>query len=237
MELRNGVTLTWLGHAAFRIGTADGRVVLVDPWLDNPKAPPSAKNLDRADAVLVTHGHFDHLGNTAEIARQHGAKVLAIYEVATWLQGHGVPEDQLIPMNKGGTVDLDGVRVTMVHAQHSSGITGENGLEPGGDAAGYVVRFGNDFSLYHAGDTNVHADMRLIGELYQPQVALLPIGGHFTMGPTEAASAARMLGVRAVVPMHYGTFPLLTGTPAQLREALGAAEIEVVELEPGGSLE
>ena len=236
MELQNGVRVTWLGHAAFRIGTPDGRAVLIDPWLDNPKAPPAARELDRADLVLVTHGHFDHLGDAATLAKDRGAMVVAIYEIAVWLQGQGVPEDRVTMMNKGGTVDLDGLRVTMVHAQHSSGITGESGIVPGCDPAGFVLRFGNGFSLYHAGDTNVHADMRLIGELYAPRLALLPIGGHFTMGPAEAAHAARLLGVQAVLPMHYGTFPVLTGTPAQLREELGAADIEVVELEPGGTL-
>ena len=236
MELQNGVTVTWLGHAAFRIGTPDGRAVLIDPWLANPKAPPAAQNLDRVDLVLVTHGHFDHLGDAAVLARDRGARVIAIYEIAVWLQGQGVPEEQVVMMNKGGTVDVDGLRVTMVHAQHSAGIAGPAGIVPGGDAAGYVLRFDNGFSLYHAGDTNVHADMALIGELYAPHLALLPIGGHFTMGPTEAARAVKLLNVRAVVPMHYGTFPVLTGTPAQLREELGASGAEVIELEPGGTL-
>lgn len=237
MELGNGVTVTWLGHAAFQIGTPEGKVVLVDPWLDNPLAPPQARQLGQVDLALVTHGHFDHLGNTIQIARERGCQVLAIFEIATWLKAQGVPEAQAgLGMNKGGTVAVDGLRVTMVEAVHSSGISGEAGIVPGGEAAGFVLRFSNGFCLYHAGDTNVHSDMRLIGELYRPTLALLPIGGHFTMGPVEAAHAARLLGAQAVIPMHYGTFPILAGTPAELRSELAGSGIEVVELQPGQTL-
>jgi len=229
----DGISITWLGHAAFRVDTPSGKVVLIDPWLDNPWAPPQARTLERVDLLLVSHGHFDHLGNTAQLAKARGATALSIFEISAYLQGQGVPEAQSVGMNKGGTVEFDGFRVTMVEAQHSSGISGDKGIVPGGDPAGFVLRFDDGTSMYHAGDTNVFGDMRLIGGLYTPQVAMLPIGGHFTMGPLEAAVAARMLAVGTVIPMHYGTFPVLRGTPDQLVGELAGTNIQVAALTPG----
>jgi L-ascorbate metabolism protein UlaG (beta-lactamase superfamily) len=226
------LTITWFGHSAFKLESPAGRVVLVDPWLDNPKAPPGAKEFARVDIILVTHGHGDHLGNTLEIARRTGARVVAIYEVGLFLQSKGL--NRVEGINKSGSVTIEGIRVTMTHAQHSSGLEPGGEILSGGDAAGYVLRFENDFTVYHAGDTGLFGDMKLIGELYKPDLVMLPIGGCFTMGPQEAAYACRLLKPRSIVGMHYGTFPVLAGTPAELRRYLPAPMRKAVrELTPG----
>ncbi len=229
------VTVTWLGHASFHIVSPTGKVVLIDPWLDNPKCPPDRKSFDRVDLILVTHGHFDHLGNTVDLARQHAARVVVIYEISVWLESKGIRN--VTGMNKGGTVDVDGIRVTMVPADHSSGIQDGDQIVYGGDPVGFVVQFENGVRIYHAGDTNVFGDMALIGKLYRPDVALLPIGGLFTMSPPEAAEAIRLLGVRKVIPMHYGTFPILTGSPEALRAATrDIPDLEIIAIQPGESV-
>ncbi len=229
---KHHITITWFGHSAFKLESPTGRVVLIDPWLDNPKAPPGAKDLDRVDIILVTHGHGDHLGNTLEIARSTGARVVAIHEVGLFLQSKGL--NRVEGINKSGSVTIEGIRVTMTHAQHSSGLEPGGEILAGGDPAGYVVRFENDFAVYHAGDTGLFGDMKLIGELYRPDLVLLPIGGYFTMGPLEAAYACRLLKPRTIIGTHYGTFPVLEGTPAELRRHLPAAmRKSVMELTPG----
>eukprot|EP00743_Colponemidia_sp_Colp-15_P001363 GILK01001494.1.p1 GENE.GILK01001494.1~~GILK01001494.1.p1 ORF type:complete len:245 (+),score=28.19 GILK01001494.1:43-777(+) len=222
------MSLTWLGHASFRLVLPDGKVIFFDPWFGNPNCPESEKNPTQADLVLISHGHFDHCSSAPQLAKL-GAKIACIYEVGEWLHGQGVPGDQIIQMNKGGSLDLGFCKITMVTADHSSGCPGhdEHSVVPGGEAAGWVVRIPHDdgyFAIYHAGDTNVFSDMNIISELYAPKVALLPIGGHFTMGPEEASFAlTRFLhSVRVVVPMHFGTFPLLKGTPAELQSHLQA---------------
>jgi L-ascorbate metabolism protein UlaG (beta-lactamase superfamily) len=236
MSLGGATQITWLGHASFRFTLPGGEVLLLDPWLrDNPQCPQGLRQPERVDAILVTHGHDDHFGDVVPLAREHGARVVAIHEIATLLADHRqLPPDQLLPMNIGGTVTpLAGVDATMVRADHSSTIREENGsLVPAGVAAGFVLRIDGLPAIYAAGDTAAFGDMVLIGELEQPDVAILPIGGVYTMGPGAAAWAAKMLGVRAVLPCHYGTFPALTGSPADLREALGGAA-EVIELKPG----
>jgi L-ascorbate metabolism protein UlaG (beta-lactamase superfamily) len=227
-----GVSATWLGHSAFRFDTPAGKILLIDPWLDNPKAPAGAADLPKVDVILVTHGHGDHIGNTVEIAKRTGARVYAIHEVALHLQKEGVKTAE--GMNKSGTIALEGMTFTMVDAKHSSGIEAGESILAGADPAGFVIRFENGLTVYHAGDTGVFLDMKLIGDLYKPEVVLLPIGGLYTMGPREAAKAVEFLRPRRVIGMHYGTFPLLTGTPEELKRMLPAKyKKAVLTLQPG----
>jgi L-ascorbate metabolism protein UlaG (beta-lactamase superfamily) len=238
MSFGSDVDLTWLGHATFELRLADGEVVLVDPWLrENPSCPERFFEPGRVDAILVTHAHFDHVTDVARVASASGAKVVCCLELGTLLGRRGVPAENIVGMNLGGTVEpLSGLRVTMVKAEHSSGLQDEDGtVQYAGVAAGFVVRLPGAPTIYFAGDTALFGDMKLFGEVYQPEVAVLPIGDHFTMGPADAARAAHMLGVSSVVPCHFGTFPLLTGTPAQLRSELGD-DIEVFAVEPGGKI-
>lgn len=227
-----GLEVTWLGHSAVRIKAANGTTVLIDPWLDgNPSCPSSEHFQDRADVIFVTHGHFDHLGNTVEVAASTGAEVHAIHEVALWLESAGV--GNVVGSNKGGTVECAGkIKASLTTAVHSSGISGDDGVIPGGEAGGWVLEFPDGPTVYHAGDTMVFGDMSLIREIWEPDIAFLPIGGWYTMGPRQAAMAGQLLEAEAVVPIHYGTFPILTGTPEELREAAGGA-FEVASLEIG----
>src|SRR5215831_5102510 len=222
---------TWLGHATFLVTTPGGKRVLFDPWITgNPKSPDSAKKLGHLDLILVTHGHGDHTGDVIPVARESGAQVVAPFELSLYFQKKGL--QNVTGMNPGGTMQALGLSVTMVQAFHSSSIEDDGKVMYAGVATGYVVKLENGVTLYFAGDTALFGDMRLIGELYQPQIAFLPIGDFYTMGPEQAAKAVEFLGVKQVVPMHYGTFPALTGTPAKLRELLGG-RAEVVELQPG----
>jgi L-ascorbate metabolism protein UlaG (beta-lactamase superfamily) len=224
------LAITWLGHSAFRLRTPGGKEVLLDPWYTgNPSFPASARP-KAADLILISHGHSDHITDAAAMARQTGATVVGIWEVTSWLSTKGV--QNIEPMNKGGTITVKGLRITMTDARHSSSLD-DGGLVYLGDAAGFVIKLENEQVVYYAGDTALFGDMRLISELYSPDIAFLPIGGRFTMGPDTAALAARWLGVKQVVPMHYGTFPLLTGTPDQLEKHLAGSGIEVLKLKPG----
>lgn len=231
-----GITITWLGHATTKIETPSGQIILIDPWVQqNPSAPENQKGIDSLDLMLITHGHFDHMGDAVQIAKATSPDVVAIFEIAQYLQTQGI--EKTIGINHGGTVDWNNHHITMVEAIHSSGITHGDNILYGGTASGYIIKFENDFTLYHAGDTDVFGDMALIRDRYHPDVALLPIGGHFTMGPDGAARALRLLSVAAVIPIHYGTFPVLTGTPEQLKEAAtDISGLKIVALKPGESV-
>ena len=213
-----GLTVTWFGHSAFLLESVSGKRVLVDPWLDNPKAPAGAGQIQNIQIICVSHAHDDHLGSTVEIAKRTGAVVVCIHEVALYLKSKGVKSVHGI--NMGGSAEIQGIRVTMTDARHSSSLDVVNPPIAGGIAAGYVIRFENGFSVYHAGDTALFGDMQLIGSIYHPDLALLPIGDYYTMGPRDAAHACTLIDPKFIIGMHYGTGPALTGTPEQLREYL-----------------
>jgi L-ascorbate metabolism protein UlaG (beta-lactamase superfamily) len=231
-----GNSLTWLGHAAFRITTPTGKVLLIDPWIaSNPACPPELKKFERVDTMLITHGHFDHIADAVELGKKFKPQIVGIYEIGQWLESKGVENVQA--MNKGGTQRVGEIEVTMVNAIHSCGILDDGKIVYGGEACGYVIRLPGGLTIYHAGDTAVFGDMKLIADLYAPELALLPIGDRFTMSPREAALAIRLLNVRHVVPMHFGTFPLLTGTPDELqRITQDIAGLEIHALAPGESI-
>ena len=226
----NGIRLTWLGHATFRIATPGGKTILVDPWvMGNPMCPKDDKDLKSVDVMLCTHGHFDHIGDAVEIAKKHKPIVVAIPELGHWLEKKGVK--QISNMNKGGTQTVGDIKVTMVHADHSCGITDGDQIVYGGEACGYVIEFANGVKIYHAGDTNVFGDMAIIRDLYAPDIAMIPIGDHYTMSPREAAYACNLLKAKTVIPMHFGTFPVLTGRPGDLQKRVPG--VEIVEMKPG----
>src|ERR1700730_6251178 len=229
MDLR-GIKLTWLGHSTFRIETTSGKTIIIDPWImGNPMCPEADKKVKKVDILLCTHGHFDHIGDAVAIVKPHNPIVVGIFELCGWMEKKGAK--QISPMNKGGTQTVGDIKVTMVHAVHSCGIQDGDEIVYGGEACGYVLEFDNGVKIYHAGDTNVFGDMAIIRELYAPEIVMLPIGDHFTMGPREAAYACKLLQPKTVIPMHFGTFPALTGTPAQLQKLV--PEFEVLEMKPG----
>ena len=241
-----GFRFTWYGHSALHVESEAGTNVLFDPWLNNPNSPAGPDSITSCDVMLVTHGHHDHLGampgevNSADslaISRRTAPVWPAIHELSLWLEAQDSGAE-IVGMNKGGTVEARGLRVTMVSADHSAGDWLAYEAVPVylGEPVGFVVELENERVLYHAGDTALFGDMRLIGEMYRPEVAFLPIGGHFTMDPAAAARAVELLGCATVVPLHYGTFPVLAGTPDQLREELerlGLGDVTVLAPEPG----
>jgi L-ascorbate metabolism protein UlaG (beta-lactamase superfamily) len=234
MNLLKGTRITWLGHSTVLVQTPTGTNVLIDPYIaQNPKFPKGFVLPARIDYILLTHGHGDHMADVVPVTAKHGSTVVAIYELASYVAGKGV--ESTIGMNLGGTVQLNDMAATMVEAKHSSGAQDDRGTHYVGVAAGFVLTIADGPVLYHAGDTAVFGDMKLIAELYRPEIAMLPIGGHFTMGPKEAALATRLLAPRMVLPLHFGTFPPLKSTPEELAAALDGS-VEVVRWAPGDSI-
>lgn len=234
-------TLTWLGHATVLLTTHSGTRIIFDPWLDgNPKCPVPISKVESIDAIAVTHGHFDHMGSVAPLALATGATVICVPEMAAYFSSIGVTN--IVEMNKGGTVRIGEVSLTMVSADHSCGINvaESSPYAYGGNPVGYIVGLGEAEGgpVYVSGDTNVFGDMALIRELYSPEIALIPIDGHYNMGPREAAHAVKLLGLKRVVPIHYGTFEVLAGSPDELRSYLTTAgsSTTMFAIEPGQSV-
>lgn len=239
--------LQWYGQSAFKVKTPGGKVILIDPFISkNPKTPENYKNLDsigKVDLILVTHGHGDHVGDTAELSAKTNAKVAMNADMGHTFAALGwVPYERLIRFNKSGPIMPlgDGIKITMVHAEHSSEVvytdpaSEKKSVHPGGEPAGYIIELENGYKIYHAGDTGVFGDMKIIAELYNPDLVMLPIGGHFTMDPKHAAFAVRNYFKSAtIIPMHYGTFPPLKGTPEALKKYLADASTEIVVMSPG----
>jgi L-ascorbate metabolism protein UlaG (beta-lactamase superfamily) len=235
--LNRGFALTWIGHNSFKLVTRGARTVLMDPWVEgNPAATKEQKSFDKIDVMTISHGHGDHMADAVTLGRKFKPTVVCNYEIHLYLNRKGVATTS--PMNKGGTQEVAGLKFTMVHAIHSSGIEDGGQVIYGGEPCGFVITLEDGTRIYHAGDTAVHSDMALIRELYAPEIALLPIGDLYTMSPREAAVAARLLQPKYIVPAHFGTFPALTGTPEALREELKKQKVdaELVVLRPGETL-
>jgi L-ascorbate metabolism protein UlaG (beta-lactamase superfamily) len=235
------VTITWVGHATFHIRTPEGRGILIDAWVDtNPACPEPLKAQVREglDAIFLTHAHQDHMADVVALARDTGATLVCQFDLVPYLQGLGCAGDKIVGFNKGGTVTVADVRATMTNAHHSNTVN-VNGQPIGvGESAGYVLRFSNGFCLYHTGDTSVTMDMQIIGELYKPEVVILPIGDFFTMDPLQAAYALKLIGAKYAIPEHFATFPLLSGTPEGLEAACKefGVSTQIIALKPGESV-
>jgi len=236
MALDADVSFTWVGHGTWKVRSAKGKEVLSDPWvMNNPAAPEMLKTVDKCDLMLITHGHFDHIHDALEIARKTKSTIVCNHEISVWLGSKGLDGEKIVGGNQGGTIEAEGIKVTLVHAEHSCGITEDGHLIYGGEACGLVIEFENGFTIYFAGDTDVFGDMALIAQLSKFDVAFLPIGDFYTMGPKRAAKAVERLGVKTVVPMHFATFPVLTGRPNQLQALVGPG-VKVLDIKPGDTV-
>ena len=238
MAIPTRLSITWLGHSAFLLVTPTGKRIAIDPWLGNPNCPPKfakPEALGKLDLILVSHGHSDHVGDVVQLARATKAPVVCMFEVGLYLTEKGL--QTVHDMGIGGTQEIAGIRITMTQAIHSGSIVDDGKIVYLGGASGFVLRAAGMPTIYYSGDTGLFGDMKMIGEIYKPEIAFLPIGDHYTMGPDTAAIAAAWLGVKQVVPMHWGTFPVLRGTPKELKGFLDPKGIAVLELEPGQTAE
>lgn len=237
-----GVTITWVGHGTFHLTTPEGRGILIDAWVDsNPVTPEPLKARVRENlaAIFLTHGHGDHIGDIAALVRDSGCAVACQFDLQPYLESLGVAGDRIVGFNKGGNVSVADLRATMTNAHHSSSVVQNGQVLALGSPAGYVLRFSNGFTVYHTGDTSVTMDMQIVGELYRPDLTILPIGDHFTMDPRQAAYALKLIGSPFAIPEHFATFPLLTGTPEALVDACGEFGVttQVIALQPGESVD
>jgi L-ascorbate metabolism protein UlaG (beta-lactamase superfamily) len=226
--------ITRLGHGGVLYRSPGDAWIWVDRWSGAPNYADAYRTPERVSVVAPTHCHFDHVGNDCadlvELAGVEGSTVVGSHELSVWLGARGI---ESIGMNKGGTVEVAGIRLTMVHAEHSGGATlgaGPDQVTRDFGAWGWIIEFEDGTIVYHTGDTDVFGDMRLMGKRFNPEIAVLPIGGHYTMGPSGAGMAADLIGASMAIPIHYGTFPILAGTPDELRQH---TNVKVVALEPG----
>ncbi len=228
----HGTVVTWLGHSTVHVQTAGGTSILIDPFIEgNPQFPKHYKMPETIDLLLITHGHSDHFNDAMPVAKKYKPKVLGMFELTTWMEQHGAENTN--GMNFGGSFRFRDVTVSMVEAKHSSSIQDGKTLVYAGNPAGFMIAVENGPTLYHAGDTSLFSDMRLLRELYSPEFGMLPIGDNYTMGPEHAAQAAKYLALKQVLPIHYGTFPALTGTPDRLETLLEGSGIQVVRTKAG----
>lgn len=229
-----GTSIVWLGHAMVLVTTPKGTTILIDPFIEhNSKFPKGYKLPEKIDLLLLTHGHMDHIADALPVYQKHSPLVFGMFELISWFHSKGMDSNRAIGMNIGGSHTHADVTFTLTEARHSSGITDGDKTVYGGNPAGFVIAIDNGPVLYHSGDTGVFSDMQLIRDFHHPEFAMLPIGDHYTMGPKAGALAAKYLGVKAVLPVHWGTFPALTGTPDALEKELGGTGIKVIKTNPG----